>query len=193
MGEASSSAAPAAQPTPVNTLGQAQLSGWLISLRCARTREGLKSARACPLPFVLHLPSLVAALGHDTRLDALQTRLRCPRCGSTRFTVSMSIPSIGDRADEGPKPRRMRPARTGDDNTLAGTPHELIVVKCDCRGGRRGQYRKETLLAVFPGETQMQALLQHVAAWRKCPFAKPEPTQFDLARGFECRIHYDVE
>jgi hypothetical protein len=39
----------------------------------------------------------------------------------------------------------------------------------------------------------MPSLLQHIAKWRKCPFAKPDWDRFDLARGFECRIRYDVD
>jgi hypothetical protein len=69
----------------------------------------------------------------------------------------------------------------------------VIVVTCSCKGGRRGEYRKETLLSVFDGSIDMPSLLAHIAAWRGCKLAKPHPTKLDLARARECLIHYDVE
>jgi hypothetical protein len=178
--------------SPVTTLGQAQLAGALISLKCQRSREGLKSVRACALPIVLHVPSLVAALGHDAALEDLQHCLRCPKCGSDHYEIRLSMTG-STPAEEPSKPRRMQPVRAGSGNTLADCLDEFIVVKCDCRGGRRGQYRKETLLAVFPGETPMHDLLEKIAAWRGCAVARPNPTRFDLARTRECGIGYDVE
>jgi hypothetical protein len=89
----------------------------------------------------------------------------------------------------------MKPARSGRNvpNTLDNCEDSVIVVMCACGGGRRGEYRKETLLSVFNWSIEMPSLLAHIAAWRGCALAKPHPTKLDLASFRECRIHYDVE
>jgi predicted nucleic-acid-binding Zn-ribbon protein len=177
------------------TLWTAAKAGWLLSLKCERTREGLKSVRACPLPITLHLPSLIAALGPDLDVEALQKRLRCPRCGSDRFSLRITAPpaAAAGAADARPVARQMRPARGFD--TLASTPENWIVVTCDqCK--RRGEYRKETLAAVFDPNIQMPELLPHIAAWRGCGLAKKYLAMSESLRNTdrrECRIVYDVD
>jgi hypothetical protein len=176
------------------TLWAAAKAGWLVTLKCQRTREGLKSARACPLPISLHLPSLIAALGPDLEVDALQQHLRCPRCGSDRFALGITAPPgvMAGADDAKPVPRRMQPA-TGF-NTLATTPEEWVVVVC-AKCQRRGEYRKATLLAVFGPDVQLPSLLPMIAAWRGCGLASAYLAMSDQQRATgwrECRISYDV-
>lgn len=177
------------------SLWQAAKAGWLVSLKCERTREGLKSARACPLPIVLHLPTLIAAFGPDLEVEQLQGRIRCPRCGSERYTLRTAVPPQPGAgvADAEPKARQMSVAKRMD--TLGSTPEPWIVVTC-ARCNRRGQYKRETLLAVFPADTQMPSLLAPIAAWRGCGLAKAYLAMDAHERAKvlrDCGISYDVE
>lgn len=176
------------------TLGQAARAGWLISLKCERQRAGMKTARPCPMPQQLHVPSLIAAFGHDLEVDELQKRLRCPQCGSDRFALRFLTPPRGDagKVDEAPIRRQMQPARGPGPATLANTPEPVIVFKCD-RCGRRGEYKKQTLLQEFDGNTDMPDLLAKFAAAKGCSLAIANPDKFDLARARECKIVYDIE
>ena len=178
------------------TLWQAAKAGWLVSLKCERTREGLKSAKACPMPITLHLPTLIAALGPDVQVGELQKRLRCPRCGSNRFGLRTTVPpgSGAGAADSMPKRRRMRPAGPGGD-TLA-TTDPWIVVRCGkCQ--RHGQYKRATLLQVFPADRKMPDLVIEIAAWRGCALAKGyvelSPDMRAVSGPRECGIVYDVD
>ncbi len=178
------------------TIGQARRAGWLLSLRCRRERAGLKSVRACPLPVVLDFNSLTAAFGPDLEVDALRTRLRCPQCGSDRYELRMHAPPGKDagRLDAKPVPRRMQPARSrgnGKFDTLATTPDPWIVFTCP-RCGRRGEYKKETLLARFDPNIQLPSLLQPFAIAAGCTLAQADRDHPPINGGPDCKIHYDI-
>lgn len=166
----------------------------MLSLRCERTREGLKSSRPCTrLAQLLDLTTLVAVYGPDLAVDELEQKLRCPGCGSHRFSLHIALPP-GDRGmKDAEPPRRQMPVHQSGYYTLGSTPDPLIVVICDCKGGRRGQYRRETLLEHFDPGIDMPSLLPHIARWRGCGLAIPNPTKHDLARPPACHIRYDVE
>jgi DNA-directed RNA polymerase subunit RPC12/RpoP len=80
---------------PVETLGEAWNSGWRITMRCAwGKRDGMKSIRECGYRRELDMETLVCTRGRDFPLMGLQTRLRCPRCGSRLVAVMFSPPSM---------------------------------------------------------------------------------------------------
>ena len=77
----------------VEHLAAAYHAGWQVTLRCERSRQGLKSVKPCRIqPFLLDLASLVAALGHEFPISQLGQRLLCPGCGSRHFTLAWIAP-----------------------------------------------------------------------------------------------------
>jgi hypothetical protein len=75
--------------TTVQFLSTAYHAGWQLTLKCDRSRQGLKSIRPCRFhPFLLDLGTLVSALGHEFPADQLARRLVCPGCGSHSFSLS---------------------------------------------------------------------------------------------------------
>ncbi len=77
----------------VQYLSTAYHAGWQVTLKCERSRQGLKSVKPCRFqPFALDLASLVAALGHEFPIDQLERRLQCPGCGSRHFTLAWIAP-----------------------------------------------------------------------------------------------------
>ncbi len=56
------------------------------------TRDAMKSARACTYRRELDMATLVATRGRDFPLAGLESRLRCPRCGSRRIAVMFDVP-----------------------------------------------------------------------------------------------------
>ena len=68
---------------PVETLGEALSYGWHITARCAAGKqEGMKRHPECRYREELDLRTLVWTEGRAFPLSRLETRLRCPRCGS---------------------------------------------------------------------------------------------------------------
>lgn len=86
----------------VETLGEAFNAGWRITMRCAwgKAREGLKSVRECRYRQELDVETLVCTRGRDFPLTSLETRLRCPRCGSRRVAVMFTVPSGENRVQQ---------------------------------------------------------------------------------------------
>ena len=79
----------------VETLGEAWNTGWRVTMRCAwGNRDGLKSIKQCMYRRELDLETLVCTRGRDFPLSRLETRLRCPRCGSRRVVVLFQPPDI---------------------------------------------------------------------------------------------------
>jgi hypothetical protein len=77
----------------VATLGEAMNSSWRITMRCAwGQRDGMKSVRECTYRRELDMATLVATRGRDFPLAGLESRLRCPRCGSRRIAVIFDVP-----------------------------------------------------------------------------------------------------
>jgi hypothetical protein len=175
------------------TLWQARQAGWTVTLKCHRQREGLKSVKPCAGELKVHLGTLVAALGPELDLAELQTRLRCPTCGTDRVEIRTIQPPAAASGvkDEQQVRRRMRPPQTGE-ATLGKSREPWIVMTCN-KCGRRGEYRRVKLIEEFGTEIDFPSLLAVFAHSRGCALAIPHPTQLDLTRPKECLIHFDVE
>jgi hypothetical protein len=77
----------------VATIGEAMNLSWRIIMRCAwGKQDGMKTRRECTYQRELDVPTLVATRGRDFPLAGLESRLRCPRCGSRRVTVMFNVP-----------------------------------------------------------------------------------------------------
>ena len=175
------------------TLWEARRAGWVVALRCQRRREGLKSVKPCAGELTVHMATIIAVLGPDFDLAALQKVLRCPNCGTDRVEVRMiQPPSAAAGAEDAKQPRRrMRRARTGE--TTLGTSREPWIVFDCSKCGRRGEYRRERLIEEFGNTIDLPSLLAVFAYARGCSLAIPQPTQLDLTRNKDCLIRYDVE
>ena len=78
----------------VETLGEALDAGWQLTVRCAwGKRDGMKTVRACIARYKLDLPTLVWTRGRAFPLSSLESRLKCPRCGSRRVVVLFEPPA----------------------------------------------------------------------------------------------------
>jgi len=77
----------------VETLGEALIQGWRVTVRCAwGPRDGMKRVRECIYGGELDLRTLVWTRGRDFPVGMLESRLKCPRCGSRRVRVAFSVP-----------------------------------------------------------------------------------------------------
>lgn len=86
----------------VETLGEAWMAGWKVTVRCAwGKRDGVKTVRECTYGKDLDLASLVWTRGKDMPLSLLGERLKCPRCGSRRVMVMFHPPGNVTRAANG--------------------------------------------------------------------------------------------
>jgi hypothetical protein len=80
----------------IETLGEAFLEGWRVTVRCAYGRsEGPRSQsnRECNYRRELDMETLVWTRGRAFPLSRLESRLRCPRCGSRYMVVLYEPPS----------------------------------------------------------------------------------------------------
>jgi hypothetical protein len=79
----------------VETLGEALSYGWRITARCAwgKQREGLKTPKECRYRAELDLETLVWTRGRTFPISRLESRLRCPHCGSREVTLIFSLPT----------------------------------------------------------------------------------------------------
>lgn len=86
-------------PMAVETLGEAMDFSWRVTVRCAwGKRDAMKSIRECVYSATLDLPTLVWTRGRDFPLARLESRLKCPRCGSRRVRLAFSVPAQPLRA-----------------------------------------------------------------------------------------------
>jgi hypothetical protein len=77
----------------IETLGDAFSHGWGIRVRCAwGPREGMKRVRECVYGAELDLATLIWTRGKDFPLTMLESRMKCPRCGSRRVRVAFTVP-----------------------------------------------------------------------------------------------------
>jgi hypothetical protein len=84
---------------PVETLGEALSCGWRITARCAHgKRDGMKSIRECVYNAELDMETLVWTRGRAFPLSRLESRLRCPLCGSRDVRLLVTVPSESDSA-----------------------------------------------------------------------------------------------
>jgi hypothetical protein len=78
----------------METLGDALSAGWRIRARWALgPRDGMKRVRECVYGAELYLPTLVWTRGATFPIGRLESRLKCPRCGSRRVMVLFEPPS----------------------------------------------------------------------------------------------------
>ena len=83
----------------IETIGEALDAGWRVRVRCAwGPREGMKRVRECIHGGELDLATLVWTRGRNFPLGMLESRMRCPRCGSRRVRVAFTIPVSTMRA-----------------------------------------------------------------------------------------------
>jgi hypothetical protein len=83
----------------VETIGEACSAGWSIRVRCAwGPREGMKRVRECVYSGELDLETLMWTRGRGFPLDLLQSRMKCPRCGSRRVRVAFTVPPSAQQA-----------------------------------------------------------------------------------------------
>jgi hypothetical protein len=85
---------------PIETLGEANQHGWRVRVRCAwGSRDGMKRVRECVHGTELDLQTLVWTRGAGFPLARLESRMKCPRCGSRRVVLLFEPPSgVGTRA-----------------------------------------------------------------------------------------------
>jgi DNA-directed RNA polymerase subunit RPC12/RpoP len=80
----------------VHTLGEAWKLGWRVRVRCLWGTADPHSHRRsieCNTTADLDMHTLVWTRGEAFPLDQLESRLRCPRCGSRRVTVLFEVPN----------------------------------------------------------------------------------------------------
>jgi hypothetical protein len=75
---------------PIETIGEARSLGWRVTVRCNYGRAEsprAQSSRECNYRQELDMETLVWTRGRDFPLSRLESRLRCPRCGSREVVV----------------------------------------------------------------------------------------------------------
>ena len=78
----------------VETLGQAFDLGWTLTVACADGNgEGMKRLRECLSKSELDLQTLVWTRGRAFPLARLESRLKCPACGSRRVRLAFGVPA----------------------------------------------------------------------------------------------------
>lgn len=71
---------------------------WRVRVRCAwGPRDGMKRVRECMYGGELDLQTLVWTRGRAFPLTSLESRLKCPRCGSRRVRVAFGVPPFPQR------------------------------------------------------------------------------------------------
>ena len=86
-------------PMIVESIGTAYDLGWRVTVRCAwGPRDGMKRVRECVHGAELDLQTLVWTRGRDFPLARLESRLKCPRCGSRRVRLAFSVPAEANRS-----------------------------------------------------------------------------------------------
>jgi hypothetical protein len=77
----------------VETLGEAYSCGWRVTARAAGKQDGMNRHRECVYRAELDMETLVWTRGRAFPLSRLETRLRCPICGSRDVTLIFSVPT----------------------------------------------------------------------------------------------------
>lgn len=78
---------------PIETLGEALVAGWRVHVRCAwGKRDAMKSIRECVMRSELDLETLVWTRGDTFPLARLESRMKCPRCGSRQVVLLFEPP-----------------------------------------------------------------------------------------------------
>jgi DNA-directed RNA polymerase subunit RPC12/RpoP len=80
----------------VESIGDAFALGWRVTVRCSYGRSDgprSQSSRECNYRKELDMETLVWTRGRAFPLSRLESRLRCPRCGSRNVVVLYRPPS----------------------------------------------------------------------------------------------------
>lgn len=86
----------------IETVGEAYQLGWSVIARCASgRREAMKSQRECSKRCTLDLETLVWTRGAAFPLSRLESRLKCPRCGSRKVALIFDVPPMRIRMQAG--------------------------------------------------------------------------------------------
>ena len=82
----------------IETIGEAYSLGWRLTARCTQGKyDGGHYARECQHRAALDLATLVWTRGAAFPLSSLESRLKCPRCGSRRIVVMFEPPASPQR------------------------------------------------------------------------------------------------
>lgn len=82
----------------VETLQDAFSAGWRVKVRCAwGPRDGMKRVRECVFGGELDLQTLVWTRGRGFPIAMLESRLKCPQCGSRRVRLAFTVPPTKQR------------------------------------------------------------------------------------------------
>jgi hypothetical protein len=65
---------------------------WLARLRCRRHIAAMKATTSCPEVVLLDVETLHSAFGYDFKLEALRTRMSCPRCHTRVVEIEWIVP-----------------------------------------------------------------------------------------------------
>ena len=77
----------------VETLGEALSYGWRVTARCAAGKQdGMVRHPECRYREELDMSTLVWTRGKSFPLSRLESRLRCPKCGSRDVVLLIAIP-----------------------------------------------------------------------------------------------------
>ncbi|MEP0321288.1 hypothetical protein [Bauldia litoralis] len=77
----------------IATIGEAHALGWKLTVYCRfGKREGMKSIRACTARAKMDLETLMWTRGRDFPITRLDSRMKCPRCGSRKVLVAFEPP-----------------------------------------------------------------------------------------------------
>ncbi len=83
----------------ITTLGEAFDAGWRLKAYCrAGKRDYGKSARECHATAELDMESLLWTRGRPFPISKLDSRLKCPRCGSRQVVIAFEPPAADLRA-----------------------------------------------------------------------------------------------
>jgi hypothetical protein len=79
----------------IETIGEALDLGWRVHVRCAWGKgDGMKSRRECTKGYELDLEMVVWSRGRAFPLGMLESRIRCPRCGSRQVRVAFTPSAV---------------------------------------------------------------------------------------------------
>ena len=82
----------------ISTLGEAHDAGWRVRVYCRRgKRDHGKSSRECHASIEADVETLLWTRGRAFPISGLETRMRCPRCGSRQVSVAFEVPSDEER------------------------------------------------------------------------------------------------
>jgi hypothetical protein len=77
----------------IETIGEAYSLGWRVTVRCAAGKYERMHDRECHHSMRLDMETLVWTRGAAFPLARLDSRLKCPRCGSRRVALIFDMPS----------------------------------------------------------------------------------------------------